>query len=371
MVRIVEVKLTLKSPTILSERRSASGYLGTLDYIPPTTLRGAVLTSLYTQGKIREEKLREEDARPRLIASPAYPIVPQGKKSRPATPFIWECKVCKMESDQSKNVDKEGKYILNREEDFVKKIYDAAPLNIPSECEKGHRALKPLHPTPIPRVERVITRHMSVSINKSRGVAVKGMLYSYDIILPPQTYWATLLIPDEYGVDSRFEVRVGRGSSRGFGVAEIEVQSEINLEEKAEEYYSYVKGDTIVAVATSPTLEGGSNPQPYRRTIAVSKVAEQLGLNITNCVLYVEKVYGKTVRMKGGWNILKDVPRPDYYAKVQGSIVSARVDAKDRKDAAMGLAALAFYGTIEELEGDIITGANMLRPALEVIKDAP
>ena len=370
MVRIVEVKLILKSPTILSERRSALGYLGILNYIPPTTLRGAILTSLYTQEKIGEEKLREEDVRPRLIVSPAYPIDIQGKKSRPATPFIWECKVCRMESERCKNKNKEdeGKYIINREEEFVKKIYEDAPLNIPSECEKGHRALKALHPKPIPEVKRVVTRHISVTIDKSRGVAVKGMLYSYDVILPPQTYWATLSLPDGYGVDSRFEVRLGRGASRGFGVAELEVQGEISLEEKAEEYSNYIKGDTVVAVAVSPTLQGEIDPQPYPRTLDLSKVAAQLGFNIADCALTIEKVYGKTVRMKGGWNILKDAPRPDYYAKAQGSVVSARVDAKNRKDAAIGLAALAYHGTIEELKGYTITGVNILRPAQEVTK---
>ena len=354
MVRVVEVKITLRSPTILPERRSASGYVGTLNYIPPTTLRGAILTALYMQGKIGEEKLREEDVRPRLIASPAYPIDAEGRKSRPATPFIWECKV--------------SKYIINREEEFVKKIYEDAPLSIPSECAMGHRALKALHPKPIPNVEKVATRHISVAIDKSRGVAVKGMLYSYDVILPPQTYWATLTLPDEYGVDGRFEVRVGRGSSRGFGFAEIEVQREISLGEKAEEYSNYIKGDIVVMVAISPTLQGGIDPQPYPKTLDLANIAAQLGFNIADCTLNIEKVYGKTVRVKGGWNILKDAPRPDYYAKAQGSVVSARIHAKSRKDAAIGLAALAYHGTIEELGGYTITGVNMLRVAEEVVK---
>jgi hypothetical protein len=354
MVRVVEVKITLRSPTILPERRSASGYVGTLSYIPPTTLRGAILTSLYLQGKIGEEKLKEEDVRPRLIASPAYPIDAKGRKSRPATPFIWECKV--------------SKYIINREEEFVKKIYEDAPLSIPSECARGHRALKALHPKPIPNVEKVTTRHISVAIDKSRGVAVKGMLYSYDVILPPQTYWATLTLPDEYGVDGRFEVRVGRGSSRGFGFAEIEVQREISLEEKAEEYSNYIKGGKVVLVAISTTLQGGIDPQPYPKTLDLADIAAQLGFNIADCTLNIEKVYGKTVRVRGGWNILKEAPRPDYYAKAQGSVVSARIDAKSRKDATTGLAALAYHGTIEELGGYTITGVNMLRVAQEVVK---
>ncbi|NHV97922.1 MAG: hypothetical protein HA494_09105 [Thaumarchaeota archaeon] len=353
MVRVVEVKITLRSPTILPERRSASGYIGTLNYIPPTTLRGAILTALYLQGKIGEEKLREEDVRPRLIASPAYPIDAEGRRSRPATPFIWECKV--------------SKYIINREEEFVKKIYEDAPLSIPSECAMGHRALKALHPKPIPQVKKVATRHISVAIDKSRGVAVKGMLYSYDVILPPQTYWATLTLPDEYSVDGRFEVRVGRGSSRGFGFAEIEVQREISLGEKAEEYSNCIKGDIVVMVAISPTLQGGIDPQPYPKRLDLANIAAQLGFNIADCTLNIEKVYGKTVRVKGGWNILKDAPRPDYYAKAQGSVVSARIDAKSRKDAAIGLAALAYHGTIEEL-GYTITGVNMLRVAQEVVK---
>jgi hypothetical protein len=306
-----------------------------------------------------------------LITSPAYPIDEEGRRSRPATPFVWECKVCRMESEQCKNENKEkekGKYIINREEEFVKKIYEDAPLNIPSECEMRHRALKAMHPKPIPEVKKVTTRHISVAIDKSRGVAVKGMLYSYDVILPPQTYWATLTLPDEYCVEGRFEVRVGRGSSRGFGFAEIEVQREISLEEKAEEYSNYIKGDKVVLVAISPTLQGGSDPQPYPKTLDLADIAAQLGFNIADCTLNIEKVYGKTVRVRGGWNILKEAPRPDYYAKAQGSVVSARIDAKSRKDAAIGPAALAYHGTIEELGGYTITGVNMLRVAQEVVK---
>ena len=376
MVRIVEVKLTLKSPAILAERRSASGFLGAFDYIPASTLRGAILTSLYVEGKVNEDTLSKEDMKPSLIASPAYPLSPKGK-SRPASPFIWKCKKCELnrvlekseECDSEGGEDKKDGAILDQEEKFIKVIYENALLEIPSECREGHRALKPLHPELIPEPKRVVTRQISVGINKSRATAVKEMLYSYDVIFPPQTFWATLLLPEKYELNNRFEVMVGRGLSRGFGLTEIELQREISLEEKAEEYSNHIKGKTVVLFAMSPTLQGGFNPQPYPRTVNLSKIGEQLGLSIDGA-LQIERVYGKTVRVRGGWSLLTNTNRPDYYAKAQGSIIAAKVEAQSQKDAAKGLAVLAYHGTIEELNGFTITGVNMLRPALEVIKDA-
>ena len=385
MVRIIEVKLTLKSPAILAERRSASGFLGALNYIPAPTLRGAVLTSLYVRGEVDEKRLEEEDLKPRLIASPAYPLSSQWK-SRPASPFIWKCKICEVkltrnnkkneeceiENTNEDNTDKEEKenaYLLNKEEEFVKRIYENAPLKIPSECKEGHRALQPLHPKLIWDERRIVSRQISVGIDKSRAAAVKGMLYSYDVIFPPQTYWATLLLPDEYKLSNRFELKIGRGLSRGFGVAEMEIQREISLEEKAEEYSSYMKGNIVVMIAMSPTLDGGFDPQLYPREVELSKIAEHFSLTVGG-TLYIDRVYGKTIKVSGGWNLLRDTNRPDYYAKAQGSIVVVKVDAKSQKDASKGLAVLAYHGTIEELNGFTITGVNMLKPALEVIKYA-
>jgi len=87
-MRLLEARLVLKSPAIVTQRRLERGFVKPADHIPGSTLRGAILASLYRAGKLSADDLRREAEEPSLLASPAYPVV-GSSRSVPATPFMF------------------------------------------------------------------------------------------------------------------------------------------------------------------------------------------------------------------------------------------------------------------------------------------
>ena len=74
-MRIVEIYLSLKSPAIITERRTEHGFKSIDDYIPSSTVRGAILASLYYHGLVDKATLERERENPLLICTPAYPLI--------------------------------------------------------------------------------------------------------------------------------------------------------------------------------------------------------------------------------------------------------------------------------------------------------
>ena len=86
---ILEIMLEILSPTIITERRSLRGFLKTLNYIPASTLRGAILSELYRNGIVGDDFLKSEREKPSVIASYAYPVTSGGEKCYPSHPFMY------------------------------------------------------------------------------------------------------------------------------------------------------------------------------------------------------------------------------------------------------------------------------------------
>jgi len=92
-VTLLEVRVRLQSPAIVTTRRTERGFVRPADHIPGSTLRGAILSALYREGKLDLDYLKQEAKSPGLLASPAYPLC-SGAKSLPATPSIRRCDDC-------------------------------------------------------------------------------------------------------------------------------------------------------------------------------------------------------------------------------------------------------------------------------------
>ncbi|MEM4328850.1 MAG: hypothetical protein QXI50_04225, partial [Candidatus Caldarchaeum sp.] len=56
-LNVYRLVLRLESPVALPTRRARLGYLGAPNYIPATTLRGALITALYREGMVDENAL--------------------------------------------------------------------------------------------------------------------------------------------------------------------------------------------------------------------------------------------------------------------------------------------------------------------------
>ena len=354
-MKFYEITFRLLSPAIISARRTGRGYLLPLSYIPASTLRGAILTHLYWRGVLDEEGLEGEASNPRVIASPAYPMR-MDKRSYPCHPFAYKCKV-------------DGE-TCNYASEALKKLERGENPTLRSTCSRGHLALKQLHPSPVvPRdggLEGVeLPNHWSVSVGMSRDRASsrRGLLFEYEALGVGLEFWATLALPEELaeGVWRGMRFRVGRGISRGFGLAEVTGKREVKLAGEAGRVVNAMRGGRLILYALSPTsrIEGeGSTPLPD--VIELSEIAERCELEAEGRLIF-KRGFGRAGLYHMGWDIKRGVMRPRIRAAHPGSIYMVEVEGGGG-EFEEALAALRFLGTLEEADGHPITGLNLLTP---------
>ncbi|MEM4677384.1 MAG: hypothetical protein QXY55_05805 [Candidatus Korarchaeota archaeon] len=353
---ILEIMLEILSPTIITERRSLRGFLKTLDYIPASTLRGAILSELYRNGIVGDDFLKSERDKPSVIASYAYPVTSDGKKCYPSHPFMYRCKVCGQYENYL------DKIIEDLERDGDLERYGELRKLIGITCRNGHAALENLYSKYYPSETCKVSasRFICTGVNKRRGSSETGMLYEYEAITPGRKFWATLTIPDEIEkyIDG-LEIRIGRGISRGFGISKIVKSKVISLREaamKIEEALTH--GRYLVLFGSSPLVSCHEKSYtPYPSSIDLSNIAAISALGEKG-KLVIKTVYGKADFRIGGWDMHRNVEKVSVkFATRPGAIVIAEYYGTP-----LALAALSLLGTVERLGDTLITGVNMLHP---------
>jgi len=334
-LEFLEVEITLKSPAILASRVTGSGYLKPLNYIPGSTLRGALLTALYYQGYVNQDHLKEEWKEPKLLVSPAHPLTETGQRTLPATPADFECKVC-------------GRRIsmLHELVSALKgKRYDSIDLS--AECPQ-HGPMKPLYALHVYRGVRGLETYShnvfyaaSTAINKAMCTAMKGMLFNYEAIAANTRFWARLAVPVTIAdkMPRAFEVYIGRGRSRGFGRAEVK----------------------IVRESTAPGAELSNV------FIALSSLLPLRELKWGPCALTINVAYGRPFRVLSGWDMVADLHRPIVTAIRQGAVLKANVVCSDNKSLREFIALLAHGGVPLKHGYTWITGFNVVVPVEEYL----
>lgn len=348
---LLEMTLEVLSPTIIAERRTLRGFLKVLDYIPASTLRGAILSELYRIGVVKNDFLECERKSPSVIISYAYPIFDGDKKSYPGHPFIYKCKTCGVSENHL------GKVIEELEDngELKETRYIA--------CRCGHTALESYYSKSYPDREEdkvSASRFICTGVNKERGTSETGMLYEYEAITPGRKFWATLALPDKVGehIDG-LEIRIGRGISRGFGRSRIIKSRAIGLRDiamKIEESMAY--GKYLVLYASSPLVSCNINSYtPYPSEIDLSSITSIAAIGEKG-KLKIKAVYGRADFRIGGWDMYENVEKPVIkFATRPGAIATAEFTGSP-----LALAALSLFGTIERLSNATITGVNMLYP---------
>lgn len=131
-MRIYEVDYELESPIILSLPTIGNVYHTAYNYLPGSTIRGAILTYLQRDGFDIEDEMLQ----PSIVFHPAYPVR-DGYVYKPAHCLVYECKICKKE---------DYPYVIINPYEIVIKGNDAGwSLTPPFECNRGHPfALKPI-----------------------------------------------------------------------------------------------------------------------------------------------------------------------------------------------------------------------------------
>jgi len=310
-MRLYEARITLKSPAVITGKRTQRGFVKPLDHVPGSMLRGAIVTALYRQGAIKS--FEEEGRNPSILASPAYPLA-GGERFLPASPFMWKC-------------EEKGTIIdLTR---HALEILEKGEINISDQCGSPPR---PIYATLIgsktlKEFDLRSFRATSVGIDKVRRAGVKGMLYDYEAIAEGTQFWAFVYGPESLE-GQELEIFLGRGSSRGFGMATIRF---------------------------APFSASYQDVGPY---IALSPVVPLKEITWNKCTLRVSRITGRTTELQAGWDYLKNTFRPTIQAAKRGSIVEANVEGE--------CGALLYVGLPLRLEayGDSIlaTGLNALIP---------
>lgn len=355
-LRVWDVRLKTESPMVLVRRRTSAGFAAPLRYIPSTTLRGAVITALYREGVFDRQRIERESKTPELVASPAYPFR-GGLRLFPAPPFLQRCKRCEVIVGYTNLRDLEEVLRSGKEPEIA------------VECQSGHRALKAIHPGDFVQIRREgvlelpdggqkekkdvdVLQSISVAISKGRGSGVRGLLYSYEALSPGNEYWATIAAPDDVEFPAGgLVLRIGRGASRGFGRVSLTVAGKRPMDGVDVDGY-------VLFYALSPTVGDGGGTYP--RSIDLGSLAGRVGM-VSSGVVRIERVYGRTAWMSGGWDMARGVYRPRVLSRVHGSLLYGRIEAVNA-DCSAGLAALSSVGVLTQVGESVLAGFNLLVP---------
>ncbi|MGQ9690655.1 MAG: hypothetical protein ACUVQY_05240 [Thermoproteota archaeon] len=357
-MRFIELEFELKSPTIVTFKRTTTGFLMALRYIPASTLRGSLISSMYRAGTLDGDLLKREAEEPCIISSPAYPVY-DGKRAYPCHPFAYECK---FRHEDSK------KYYRNYVSEVLPVLEKELEPKYEISCPQGHLAIKPLHPNPVilngeslKKASVYSYRTISVGMSKSRAAPEKNMLFEYEAISAGQRFWSTLAIPDSLSIENNMEFAVGRGISRGFGRARVKSINEMSLKEQESLVENSLKDNTIVFYSISQTLSINSDRyRAYPESIKLSEIAKRCGFEAEGKIVF-KSAYGKASQLVAGWDMMKNAERPTFNsAGNSGSVLVANLVKGENMCKA--IAALGFVGTVELALGMSIVGVNMLVP---------
>ena len=357
MVKLYEVKIRLCTPTILTRRhrRNIFEVLTKPLSIPSRSIRGALIDSLARELSIkygisktsclsnrgkREEcdALIDEIMDPVLRIRPAY-LVMRGKETEPASPFVY---IKKIKHPGEKTL---FTRITVNELSNIMSIDELAEI-IPPVREgypkSQHGELIIVYDGEIEKVDIYKSRHESTAINRKYYIAEKGMLFSYETLPAGLEFVTTIFDPDDLisrimnkiDTDNKLEIFLGRGRSRGFGKAIMELK-EKDIEKKIDKRAKEIaRASVYILKALSPSLKivDGQYSKPYIENVRYPPSdLKSPELGIQEAELNIRKiqitdgerpfVVGSLMKISG-WSTSFEGsgPIPRYYAGAPGSI---------------------------------------------------
>lgn len=336
------VDMYVKSPLIIVDMYIGNVFKHKLNYIPPQTLRGSILSKLIIDYKVDQAvEISGEDT---VVFHPLYPVV-DGSEARPSYIFLYECKLCEGEVYISD-------IILNSEK---LKNFKYENYEIPYKCRNNHLFLtKPVDGNIIfngKKYKKVYVKYVqleSIGLFRGLGRTELGMLYSY-IGVAPGTRFKGLIYDAKdklkelvKGCVMDGEYRIGRGISRGMGIVEMNFK-EINeanyIEERSKEIKELIeKTDLIMLRALTPILFMEKGKFSYDLDLSHMQIEK---LNVFRDKNYIPK--GLTTLR--GFSLKTGLPKVSISGLAPGTLYFYMVTSKcDVDDLAMKLAKYELTG---------------------------
>jgi len=335
-MRIAKLDITIKSPLHIGDLVLSNVFKHShLDYLPPSTVKGVLLSKLYIDYGYKEVVVESEN--PSISIRPAYPVF-NGVEARPSHPMVYKCKLCK----------EDEKIFLDESFSSIDSIwgfrYDR--VYFPYKCRNGHlysvtRAdellIFDVKKKKYKAVSIDTTQFESIGINRGLGNTEVGMLYSYTAIKPGVRF-RTMLCGEGNMLDKvmdelprRDKYLIGRGGSRGMGVAEIvieEIDSEDYLGKRANDIREVIEKSRglVILLSISPINIGFKG---YKIDLRNYNLREHIVYEYNN---HTYNYIPNGVLDIKGWSIRNKLPKLTVKALSPGSIYFYESIEKDNLD---------------------------------------
>jgi len=361
-VEAFRVSIQLLTPTIIT---SLAGYRGmsysvVSSYIPGSMVRGALFTRMLLERLLNEKTINEESLRPRHAVSPALYVPHWLDKALPfsSVSFAHALAYTLKSGRDGGSVYSLG---LDRLLDAVRKGVDVQRAlselifehSLRMDCKAYSEALerpdkslvavfrssteaRPAQGLTIARKggswlavspERGI--YAETAVDRARGSAAHGALYAYEYIVPGSRFVALLSAEEGSPIAEALnslsgciEVRIGRGTGRGFGIARMCIER-LGSDERSELENEEVRSGEIVALcALSPLATLTPLPEPVAPSVGAIDV-KVFGSKAGR--FDVIAVLGRGTQLYTGWSYRTRSPKLPIKANTPGTIVIARV----------------------------------------------
>lgn len=383
-MKIFNINLNLLSPAIIVRRTGKTGYSTLTNYIPASVIRGAFLSKFYREGV---NEVVQESKDPKILFTYAYPA-----QTYIAHAFTVENKITK---NVYTLIDNPGDLVygiplivdkfMSKIESYKEKLSEKLG-QIKDDVERGiliekinslHMVLfKNIIGSPIRikndtafRFEAETYTTMSVGISKNRATSEEGMLFSYEALAAGLNYQCKIIDLEgkfeEYldklnlSLKNGFEIRLGRGISRGFGRTLVKMSESYDAEKMVDgrlseviEHIELMNNKYVILKAESPISLPLASPSGLSITIAPEKldlssywIRKWSKLNI-DIKLKLLKAYGQQMTIKS-FSVRTGLMKPQIKASKPGSIFIYESKNYAKEDLAIALSWLEILGLNE------------------------
>jgi len=373
VVKVFKLMFYTETMTHIGAGRVKRNIYYSKQYLPVSTVRGALATALFEnckRGKNRCEGIncpehedcifylafQESTPYTNVYVLPGFPLCQEcGEVSVVAPIYIQQCKVCGTLTcyyDMIVDALKSGHNIFRTQ------------WTCPNGC--GLVTLKPVGDFICPNCSKTMSvplRRITVTaINRNKWVAEEGMLYSFEGIREGTSFGSYLFTTDDKageaieGLNGDY-IRIGGGKSRGYGEVRVSVKSlslKQYLNQRVKKIIGSIKDNYLIATVVTPLfnlkIDNGiiktyfdTNVNMFKET--AEKAHQILTGQKKDFKINIGKIYvfGDTIRISG-WSLKYDRRKPTMIAISPGSILCLKFSDSISVNDAEILVALEIIG---------------------------